>query len=133
MMSHGKLSLSLCAVALSAALTGPAAPPQALRLESVATRSLHVYVRSTPGGLWLDSTAASPVGDRVVPTPAVVHVADSVRTVDLRVLDRGAVRIQFQGRSSRTEQRVLAWGGEITLSRTEDGFLSPVWKVRPLP
>jgi hypothetical protein len=139
-MRSSTLSLSLCAVALSAPFLRPvpghlgsAAPPLPLRIESVTEQSVPVSVRSTPPGLWLDSAAADLKGGLVVHTPAVVHVADSVRTVDLRVLGRGAVRVRFPGRSSRQEERLVPWGGEITLSRTADGFLSPVWKVRPLP
>ena len=63
-------------------------PTSTLRIEAMGPRRLQVELTSTPPGLFLDSArTAGALPKLVVMTPAVVAVADSVRT--LRVVVQG--------------------------------------------
>jgi len=101
-----------------------------LKIESFGHSPLRVRVTSVPGGVWLDSMASSGAQVQlVVRTPALIQVADSVRTLDVSVLGPGAVRLAF---TDSTQARAGLWGRDITLHRGGDGRFRPVFKVIPL-
>jgi hypothetical protein len=105
----------------------------ALRIESLSQREVRVQVTSQPAGLWLDSaSAAEPQLEIVARTPAALRVADSVRTLNVLVLEGGAVRLRFGEGAPLQDRRLAAWGRDITLTRGPDGHFHSVWKAQRL-
>ena len=105
----------------------------ALRIESLSQREVRVQVTAQPAGLWLDSTsAAQPQPEIVARTPAALRVADSVRTLNVLVLEGGAVRLRFGEGAALQDRRLAAWGRDITLTRGPDGHFHSVWKAQRL-
>jgi len=105
----------------------------ALRIESLSQREVRVQVTAQPAGLWLDSTsAAQPQPEIVARTPAAMRVADSVRTLNVLVLEGGAVRLRFGEGAALQDRRLAAWGRDITLTRGPDGHFHSVWKAQRL-
>ena len=105
----------------------------ALRIESLSQREVRVQVTSQPAGLWLDSASvAEPQLEIVARTPAALRVADSVRTLNVLVLEGGAVRLRFGEGTAWQDRRLAAWGRDITLTRGPDGHFRSVWKAQRL-
>ncbi len=105
-----------------------------LRIEAMGPRRLQVVLTSTPPGLFLDSTrTAEAQAKLVVVTPAVVAVADSVRSLHVVVLGMGSVRLLFDSLTTTRRSAAPIWGRDVTLVRQADGRFQPVARVHPLP
>jgi hypothetical protein len=117
---------------------GPVSKPSissavALRIESLSQREVRVQLTSQPAGLWLDSASVvEPQLKIVARTPAALRVADSVRTLNVLVLEDGAVRLRFGEGAALQDRRLAAWGRDITLTRGPDGHFHSVWKAQRL-
>src|SRR5262245_21374477 len=72
-----------------------------VRIEALSPRPpLQVTIISVPAGLFLDSAVTGQAqGAVIVWTPALLTVADSVRTLHVIVLGTGAVRLFFDSSS----------------------------------
>ena len=131
--------LSLLSLALAAfmpiVVSRPfSSPSSTLRIEAMGPRPLQVELTSTPPGLFLDSArAAEALPKLVVVTPAVVAVADSVRTLRVLVQGMGSVRLLFDSLSTHTTPGAPIWGRDVTLVRQPDGRFRPVARAHPVP
>src|SRR5512143_3173154 len=109
-------------------------PSSTLRIEAMGPRRLQVELTSTPPGLFLDSArTAEAMPKLVVLTPAVVAVADSVRTLRAVVQGMGSVRLLFDSLSTQPKPAAPIWGRDVTLVRQPDGRFQPVARVHLLP
>jgi hypothetical protein len=105
-----------------------------LRVEAMGPRRLQVELTSTPPGLFLDSArTAEALPKLVVVTPAVVAVADSVRTLHVVVQGMGSVRLLFDSLSTHTQPAAHIWGRDVTLVRQPNGHFQPVARAHLLP
>lgn len=123
--------LGIAAVACRPARSATAATR--LWIESLTSSVVVVHVSGTPPGLSLGSGRADGSRPSVVAlTPTVVRIADSVRTLHVSVLGRGAVRLRFAPGGPLQEPGTRPWGRDITLTRGPDGLFHPVWRVHEL-
>jgi hypothetical protein len=130
----GLVALLPIAVLCSARQLRVTAAPCSLRIESMSPRRLHVELTSTPPGLYVDSVTAGEAQSKVVIwTPAVVAVADSVRTLHVVVMGMGAVRLVFDSMSPSPRRAAPLWGRDITLVRPPSGHFKPVPRAHLLP
>ena len=128
------LTPALVAFALVAVSKPFASPSSTLRIEAMGPRRLQVELTSTPPGLSLDSArTAEALPKLVVVTPAVVAVADSVRTLRVVVQGMGSVRLLFDSLSTHTQPAAPIWGRDVTLVRQPNGRFQPVTRAHPLP
>ena len=109
-------------------------PTSTLRIEAMGPRRLQVELTSTPPGLFLDSArTAEALPKLVVMTPAVVDVADSVRTLRVVVQGMGSVRLLFDSLSTHPKPGAPIWGRDVTLVRQPDGRFQPGARAHLLP
>ena len=109
-------------------------PSSTLRIEAMGPRRLEVELTSTPPGLFSDSArTAEAMPKLVVLTPAVVVVADSVRTLRVVVQGMGSVRLLFDSLSTHPKPAAPIWGRDVTLVRQSDGRFQPVARAHLLP
>ena len=128
------LSLALAAFMPIVVSRPFSSPSSTLRIEAMGPRRLQVELTSTPPGLFLDSArTAEALPKLVVGTPAVVAVADSVRTLRVVVQGMGSVRLLFDSLSTHTRPAAPIWGRDVTLVRQPDGRFQPVARAHPVP
>ena len=131
---HSLLILALAAFTPIVAPKTFSSPSSTLRIEAMGPRRLQVEITSTPPGLFLDSArTAEALPKLVLVTPAVVAVADSVRTLRVVVQGMGSVRLLFDSLSTQTKPTAPIWGRDVTLVRLQDGRFQPVARVHPVP
>jgi hypothetical protein len=109
-------------------------PSSTLRIEAMGPRRLQVELTSTPAGLFPDSARTAEAQPRlVVGTPAVVGIADSVRTLHVVVQGMGSVRLLFDSLPTTPRPTTPIWGRDVTLVRQDDGRFRPVVRAHLLP
>ncbi len=125
-------SAAFAIVALCAPLVGPSGTqPTTLRIEALSRQTVRVQVSSKPAAI-LSNDSAQAVAQLEVAPPAVLHVADSVRSIRVLVSGFGAVRVElFDGRASAPEP-LVSEGRDITLARAKNGRFFRAWTVQPL-
>jgi hypothetical protein len=105
-----------------------------LRVEALGPRRLQVELSSVPPGLLLDSTETGEAQPKVVVvTPALVLVADSVRTLRIVVQGTAAVRLLLDSASTEPGRSAPIWGRDITLVRQSGGYFQPVPRAHLIP
>lgn len=104
-----------------------------LRVEPIERPLLPVEVVSTPPGSLsqLPSTDA-PRSKLVLRAPVTVVITPSARTVTVKVVGPGAVRLHLEEGATAAERALKLWGRDVTLSRETDGEFRPVAKAIPL-
>ena len=106
-----------------------------VRIEALSPRPpLQVELSSAPAGLFLDSAGTGqPQVTVVIRTPALLAIADSVRTLHVVVLGTGAVRLSFDSTGVAPRHTAPIWGRDITLVRDTDGRFQSVPRAHPVP
>ena len=112
-------------------LSVPSSPGN-MRVEALSPRlPLQVVIISVPAGLQLDSAETRQAqGAVIVQTPALLAVADSVRTLRVMVQGTGVIRLLFDS-SVAPRQTAPIWGRDITLDRNAEGRFQPVPRAHP--